>query len=190
MSKVEAADLERLVSHLQLRRFQPGQTIFKQGAPSDAWFLLLHGSADVAIDQEEGPPRTVATIHAVSAFGERGILWDCPRTASLLCASEECICAALPTPIFFECLPKKVIKLLKSAMPPPEGHAKAHPEGGVAATGDAPPLQTDEHKKYKLRQLTFLGVLGKGSFGTVRLVQHKEAGQDGTARLMALKCRA
>jgi hypothetical protein len=138
---------------------------------------------------EDAPLRELCRIHAVSAFGERGILWGCPRTSNVI-AHSECICASLPKKDFLKTMPQRVLALLKSAMPPPEGHAEAHPEGGVAATGDAPPLQTDEHKKYKLRQLTFLGVLGKGSFGTVRLVQHKEAGQDGTARLMALKCRA
>jgi len=212
LSRLSEAGLEDLVGHLQLRRYRPRQKIFAQGEAANDWFLLLHGSVTVEIQEagtegvEDAPLRELCRIHAVSAFGERGILWGCSRTSNVIALSE-CICASLPAKVprrtlrarprcmghaappdtrrpaqvFLETMPARVLALLKSAMPPPEGHAEAHPEGGVAATGDAPPLMTDEHKKYKLRQLTFLGVLGKGSFGTVRLVQHKEAGQDGTA---------
>ena len=44
-------------------------------------------------------------------------------------------------------------------------------------------MLTGESKAYKLNNLTSLGVLGKGSYGTVRLVKLKSSGKH-----YALKC--
>lgn len=44
-------------------------------------------------------------------------------------------------------------------------------------------MLTGESKAYKLNDLTSLGVLGKGSYGTVRLVKLKSSGKH-----YALKC--
>ena len=108
-------------------------------------------------------------LNAIAAFGERGILWDCPRTSNVS-AIDTCICAALTQATFLSALPSHALLLLQTALPPP-------------GSGDAPPMLTGESKAYKLNNLTSLGVLGKGSYGTVRLVKLKSSGKH-----YALKC--
>ena len=108
-------------------------------------------------------------LNAIAAFGERGILWDCPRTSNVS-AIDTCICAALTQATFLSALPSHALLLLQTALPPP-------------GSGDAPPMLTGESKAYKLNDLTSLGVLGKGSYGTVRLVKLKSSGKH-----YALKC--
>ena len=60
--------------------------------------------------------------------------------------------------------------LLQTALPPP-------------GSGDAPPMATGGSKHLKLSHLASLGVLGKGSYGTVRLVR-----VHGGSKHYALKC--
>jgi hypothetical protein len=90
-------------------------------------------------------------------------LWDCPRTSNVS-AVDECICAALTQSTFLSALPSHALLLLQTALPPP-------------GSGDAPPMLTGESKAYKLDNLTSLGVLGKGSYGTVRLVKLNSSGK-------------
>lgn len=122
--------------------------------------------------------REVIRLHAVVAFGERAILWKCPRTASVQCV-RPVVCAQLSRETFLEVhsprvklllhnlifirppvqvLSPRAKLLLQSALPPP-------------GTGDLPPL-CRYRQQHALGRLCDLGTLGKGTYGLVRVCDH------------------
>ena len=169
LSSVTSEEMDSLLTKFILARFSPGESVFRQGDAADKWYVLLHGTLLVTAGPDAASERELCKLNAIAAFGERGILWDCPRTSNVS-AIDTCICAALTRRTFLEALPSHALLLLQTALPPP-------------GSGDAPPMATGESKNYKLSNLTSLGLLGKGSYGTVRLVR-----PHGSTKCFALKC--
>ncbi|KAL9544978.1 hypothetical protein MBANPS3_007356 [Mucor bainieri] len=83
--------LERLACCMHLRTYGPRDVIIVEGEPAKAMFFLLRGSVDVCSADFE---RIYATLPKGSCFGEIGILYSMPRTATVI-ASTKCIVAAL-----------------------------------------------------------------------------------------------
>ncbi|KAK4511217.1 uncharacterized protein ATC70_012431 [Mucor velutinosus] len=83
--------LERLACCMHLRTYGPRDVIIVEGEQAKAMFFLLRGSVDVCSADFE---RIYATLPKGSCFGEIGILYSMPRTATVI-ASTKCIVAAL-----------------------------------------------------------------------------------------------
>lgn len=83
--------LEKLACSMHLRTYGPHDIIIVEGEPAKAMFFLLRGSIDVCSADFE---RIYATLPKGSCFGEIGILYSMPRTATVI-ASTKCIVAAL-----------------------------------------------------------------------------------------------
>lgn len=83
--------LEKLACCMHLRTYTPRDVIIVEGEPAKAMFFLLRGSVDVCSADFE---RIYATLPRGSCFGEIGILYSMPRTATVI-ASTKCIVAAL-----------------------------------------------------------------------------------------------
>lgn len=83
--------LEKLACCMHLRTYGPRDIIIVEGEPAKAMFFLLRGSVDVCSADFE---RIYATLPKGSCFGEIGILYSMPRTATVI-ASTKCIVAAL-----------------------------------------------------------------------------------------------
>jgi F-box/leucine-rich repeat protein 7 len=83
--------LEKLACSMHLRTYGPRDIIIVEGEPAKAMFFLLRGSVDVCSADFE---RIYATLPKGSCFGEIGILYSMPRTATVI-ASTKCIAAAL-----------------------------------------------------------------------------------------------
>jgi CRP-like cAMP-binding protein len=62
--------------------FDPGETVFKQGKPADAAYVVLSGSADVLVNSPSGKTK-VATIEPHSMVGEIAVLCDAARFATV-----------------------------------------------------------------------------------------------------------
>lgn len=62
--------------------FDAGQTLFKQGDPGDAAYVVLSGSADVLVNSQSGEIK-VATLEPNSIVGEIAIICDVSRTATV-----------------------------------------------------------------------------------------------------------
>ena len=62
--------------------FAPGETLFHQGDPGDAAYIIMEGEAEVLINGPGGPI-AVATIGKNDFVGEIAILCDVPRTATI-----------------------------------------------------------------------------------------------------------
>jgi len=86
-AKIDPARLKLLAFTSDRLVFAQGDELFKQGEAGDAAYLILRGSAEVAIDTPTGQ-FVLATINENEIVGEIAILCDVPRTATVRAASE------------------------------------------------------------------------------------------------------
>ena len=70
------------------RSAKPGTVLVRQGDPADAFYVLVDGQVDVT-KEEDGEPRTVATLVEGQYFGETGLLHGTPRNASVVVSGEQ-----------------------------------------------------------------------------------------------------
>jgi CRP-like cAMP-binding protein len=63
------------------------ETLFLQGDPGDAAFVILSGRADVVVDSPQGPIK-VAEVRENAIVGEIAILCDVARTATVKAVTE------------------------------------------------------------------------------------------------------
>jgi CRP-like cAMP-binding protein len=79
------AALDALVRVLRIRRFRGGATIFHQGDPGDALFVIASGSVKVVLPSDEGAePAIVAILGPGEFFGELAILDGAPHSATIV----------------------------------------------------------------------------------------------------------
>jgi CRP-like cAMP-binding protein len=69
-----------------LQRFDPGESLFRQGDPSDFAVLIRSGSADVLRDAGDDAI-VLGQVHAGEFVGEMGVLEGQPRSATVRAAS-------------------------------------------------------------------------------------------------------
>ncbi|KAI7907106.1 uncharacterized protein BX663DRAFT_426629 [Cokeromyces recurvatus] len=103
--------IEKIACCMHLRTYGPRDIIIVEGEPAKAMFFLLRGSVDVCSADFE---RIYATLPKGSCFGEIGILYSMPRTATVI-ASTKCIVASLTAEEVKTILPQypKVEKMLR-----------------------------------------------------------------------------
>src|SRR5215207_619753 len=81
----DEAAIDALVRVLRVRRFRRGETIFHQGDPGDALFIVASGSVKVVLPSDEGAePAIVAVLGAGEFFGELAILDGAPHSATIV----------------------------------------------------------------------------------------------------------
>ncbi|HEX3428469.1 MAG TPA: Crp/Fnr family transcriptional regulator [Candidatus Limnocylindrales bacterium] len=77
--------IDALVRVLRIRRFRRGETVFHQGDPGDALFIIASGSVKVVLPSEVGPePAIVAILGPGEFFGELAILDGAPHSATIV----------------------------------------------------------------------------------------------------------
>jgi len=77
-----ATELSRIVQILQLQKIKPGQWVFREGEPGEAWYVLYEGAVEVVKGGSRGE-RSIAELAPRSCFGEMAILDHAPRSASV-----------------------------------------------------------------------------------------------------------
>lgn len=84
LSAEETAMLARAaVRHV----FAPGETVIRAGEPGSSMFVVHHGRVRVQIN-DNGRPRTVATLNEGEFFGEMALFTGEPRTANVVAIEE------------------------------------------------------------------------------------------------------
>jgi CRP/FNR family transcriptional regulator, cyclic AMP receptor protein len=74
--------VENIVASLQSMQVRAGETIVRQGAPADKFFIVVEGEAEVVRD-EDGQQQQVASLKAGQLYGEVAIMRDLPRSATV-----------------------------------------------------------------------------------------------------------
>lgn len=77
--------LDAVARVLRTRRFRRGETIFHQGDPGDALFIVASGSVKVVLPSDEGAePAIVAILGRGEFFGELALLDGAPHSATVV----------------------------------------------------------------------------------------------------------
>ena len=74
--------VENIVASLQTMEVKAGETIVRQGAPADKFFIVVEGEAEV-VREEEGQQQQVASLRPGQLYGEVAIMRDLPRSATV-----------------------------------------------------------------------------------------------------------
>jgi hypothetical protein len=74
-----AEDIEPLLDRLHQRTIKAGETVFRQGDPGDALYIVAEGSVEVLNEQH-----TLAELGKGQAFGEMALLSGGTRTATIV----------------------------------------------------------------------------------------------------------
>jgi len=78
-------DRHSCLACLRLRRYRKDETIFHQGDPGDALFVLASGSVKVVLPSDEGAePAIVAILGRGEFFGELALLDGAPHSATAI----------------------------------------------------------------------------------------------------------
>lgn len=75
-------ELSNLVHTMQVREFDTGEWIFREGDPGEAWYVICAGEVEVIKESTSGE-RVIALLAARACFGEMAILDGSPRSASV-----------------------------------------------------------------------------------------------------------
>ncbi|HYV65594.1 MAG TPA: cyclic nucleotide-binding domain-containing protein, partial [Myxococcales bacterium] len=74
----DPAERRQLVEKFKLRQAAPGEMLIKEGAPSDGFYVVLHGSVDVQAQKVN-----LARLREGDIFGEMSLLTRQPATATV-----------------------------------------------------------------------------------------------------------
>jgi uncharacterized protein YhbP (UPF0306 family) len=81
-SDLPREDAESVAAKLQTMVVEAGDTIVRQGAPADKFFIIVDGEVEV-LRQDNGVERRLANLVQGQFFGEMAILRDSPRMATV-----------------------------------------------------------------------------------------------------------
>jgi hypothetical protein len=78
----------RMLAEVTTREpIETGEAVTRQGEASDAVFFIVDGTFEVLISHFGHTPDFIRMLRAGDSFGELGVLYDVPRTATVRCAS-------------------------------------------------------------------------------------------------------
>ena len=73
-----------------------GKEICREGSEPRDWYVLLRGTASVMIRSEDGgPPVELNTLSVGASIGEFAIMYQCPRSATVVAGAGGCVVGAL-----------------------------------------------------------------------------------------------
>jgi CRP-like cAMP-binding protein/serine/threonine protein kinase len=103
LSTLRFDQLQMLRDRMVERTFEPGDYVFRQGDPGDAFYLIAKGQAQVIKSDSEGHGDNVLMeLKQSNYFGERALLRDEPRAASVRVAGESALATACISRSAFE----------------------------------------------------------------------------------------
>eukprot|EP01038_Epipyxis_sp_PR26KG_P005674 gene5674-7832_t len=95
MGIINPRQMNDICRTMQLESFKPNEYVFQQGDIGDKVYVLLSGSCevrvkykiDLTLGESETREKLIVTYSDGHFFGERALLFDEPRSASILCIS-------------------------------------------------------------------------------------------------------
>jgi CRP-like cAMP-binding protein len=85
LTSEEARQVAGLLSTIDLEN---GETLFLQGEPSTAVYLLISGEVQIRIERSDGSPHTLVTLGPGAIIGEMGPLTNEPRGATCVACTD------------------------------------------------------------------------------------------------------
>ena len=94
-SSVDDPALAKLAAVSRLRRLNKGQTLFNQGDPADAFYLVYSGCIHLLLDSANGRELVINEMRTGDGFGELGLITGLPRSTSAV-AREDSVVMVIP----------------------------------------------------------------------------------------------
>jgi len=160
LDSLRSEEKQQVAQALIEMHFTKGEVVLQQGEPGNTFYILYEGEVSVIKDG-----KTVTNLSANQStqtsqcFGERALLKDEPRAATVKVVSETAKALALDRDCF------------TMLLGPLEDIMKAH-EAGTALKKADKKGETWERKRIARKDLQKLGLLGCGGFGYVELWEH------------------
>jgi CRP-like cAMP-binding protein len=85
LTSKEAREVAGLLDTIDLEN---GETLFRQGEPSTAVYLLISGEVQIRIEDQDRSPRTLVTLGPGAIIGEMGPLTSEPRGATCIACTD------------------------------------------------------------------------------------------------------
>lgn len=160
----------QLAEALEEVDFTPSQVIFEQGDEGDAMYIVVSGQVVVTKVENGSAPVELARVGAGDYFGERALLNNDTRAASVTC-TQASHCLKLDR-VAFNLLLGPLEALLKGRVASYNKSAEAKSSSGQADDEDREILD----RSILFEDLEHIATLGRGSFGHVTLVKHRTSG--------------
>lgn len=138
--------MERMIRRLEQRSYDAEEYVVRQGDPAKHFFLIQQGTIQVKIDVRGESTKIIRDLGRWDYFGERALLTNEKRSASCQ-ALEACVCLVLDADVFFD-----IVGMFRKEL-----ERRMH-------------LQD---LNITINELKCTAVVGRGTFGVVRLVNHK-----------------
>lgn len=95
-------EIQQVLHIIEVRSFQAGDMVFKEGEPGDTWYVLYRGEIEV-LTNANGDPEVISVLSPPACFGEMAVLDGLPRSASIR-TTEDSIVLCVPRTAFDELL--------------------------------------------------------------------------------------
>lgn len=92
--ELEPNGVMEVIHIVEVKKFGPGDIIFREGDSGDAWYALYKGEVEV-LKQSGNGENTIRTLEPGSCFGEIAVLDGLPRSASIR-ATKETVVLRMP----------------------------------------------------------------------------------------------
>jgi len=87
-SELTEGELQEVAAYAQIRKVPTDTTIFCEGDPSDAAFVVVNGRVKVVTTSSDGKEFILTLLGAGQVFGEMGLLEAAPRSAAVITVTE------------------------------------------------------------------------------------------------------
>jgi len=87
-SELNEGELQEVAAHAQVRKVSTDTTIFYEGDPADAVFVVVNGRVKVVTTSSDGKEFILTVLGAGQVFGEMGLLETAPRSAAVITITE------------------------------------------------------------------------------------------------------
>ncbi|SCP06065.1 cGMP-dependent protein kinase, putative [Plasmodium ovale] len=142
-----------LIEAFRTTRYEEGDYIIQEGEVGSRFYIIKFGEVEIVKNGKR-----LRTLGKNDYFGERALLYDEPRTASVISKINNVECWFVDKSVFLQII---------------EGPMLAHLEERIKM----------QDTKVEMNELVIEKIIGRGTFGTVKLVHHKP-----TQLRYALKC--
>ena len=100
-SSLEKKDLEVVINAMEEKKFKLNENVITQGEDGDCLYIVETGILKCfKTFNPESTPKYLRDYESGDSFGELALLYNCPRAATIVCSSDECILWSLDRETF------------------------------------------------------------------------------------------